>query len=90
MKRAYEGAVFTQGMPEGWLARVEWRELEDGPRPFYRAYRWRKVERKATRKLWQAKLQLSGWKRTTIVHRHLGDTLNEVIATIRAEAGATK
>lgn len=75
--------VITDGVPEGWLIRIEWEPEGQGCRPVYRAYRWYRKEKVFFRKMIQ--LHASGWKRTTIAHRHPDDTRTEIAATIKAE-----
>lgn len=76
--------VITEGVPEGWLVKIEWVPEGQDLRPFYRAYRWYRKEKVLFRKMIQ--LHASGWKRTTLVERHLGDTITLIKATIQAES----
>lgn len=77
--------TITHGLPQGWLIKVEWEMDGQDSRAFYRAYRWHNVDKTTTRKRWWVKSQESGWKRTTMVHRHVEDTVTEIFATIDAE-----
>lgn len=76
--------VVSKDLPVGWVIKVEWRMDGQDTRPFYRAYRWHNVDKTARKRLWR-KAQESGWKRTTIVHRHVEDTVTEINATVNAE-----
>ena len=77
--------VITKDVLEGWIIKVEWEMDGQDVRPFYRAYRWHNVEKTVRKRLW-IKRQESGWKRTTIVNRHLEDTITEVTAIASAKS----